>query len=292
VEEVASSEALDLGSVAALVEAAGAGSAVVEVGGVEVLAAVALEEVAQVAVGNRRSINPEAELTELVPRLREAAGKNLVSVIVYGSAAGKDFRRDYSDINVLVVANKLPLEGLKALVSVMHWWLDRGHPAFVIFTREEIERAADVFSIELYDMKQRHRVLEGEDLLANLPISMAMHRVQLEHELRTSLLRLRQAYIANPQEDAVLNLMLQSISSFGTLFRHVMIALGHEPPAHRRDVTVKLGELVGFDPKPFLEIFAMRESRSHALHVDDIFRQYLFDIEQVIHWVDRKLDGA
>jgi predicted nucleotidyltransferase len=259
----------------------------------EASAAAALEEEAQVAVGNvKKSINPEAELTELVPRLREAAGKNLVSIIVYGSAAGKDFRRDYSDINVLMVANKLPLEGLKALVSVMHWWRDRGHPPLVIFTREEIERAADVFSIELYDMKHRHRVLDGEDVFATLQIPMAMHRVQLEHELRTNLLRLRQGYIADPSEDAVLNLMLQSITSFGTLFRHVLIAVGQEPPAHRRDATVKLGELVGFDPKPFLEVFAMREGHSHALHVNDTFRQYLFTIEQVTNWVDRKLDAS
>ncbi len=140
-------------------------------------------------------------------------------------------------------------------------------------------------------MKQRHRVLEGEDVFATLQIPMGLHRVQLEHELRTSLLRLRQSYIADPQEESVLNLMVQSISSFGTLFRHAMIAIGQEPPAHRREITVKLGELVGFDPKPFLDIYDLREGKSHALHVDDTFRQYLFVIEQVTNWVDRKLEG-
>jgi predicted nucleotidyltransferase len=247
-------------------------------------------EVAQVAAGEKRSINPEAELTDLVPRLREAAGRNLVSVIVYGSAAGKDFRRAYSDLNVLVLANKLPLEGLKALVPVMNWWIERGHPPLVIFTREELDRAADVFAIEFYDMKQRHRVLDGEDVFATLQIPMRLHRVQLERELRTNLLRLRQSYISNPQEPAVLHLMVQSITTFGTLFRHVLVALGHEPPVHRRDATVRLGEIVGFDPKPFNEVFDIREGRSHALHVDDTFRQYLFAIEQVTNWVDRKLD--
>lgn len=242
------------------------------------------------AAGEKRSINPEAELTELVPRLRESAGKNLVSVIVYGSAASKDFRRAYSDINVLVVTNRLPLEGLRTLAPVMRWWIERGHPPLVLFTREEIERSADVFCIELYDMKQRHRVLEGEDVFATLEIPMKLHRVELERELRTNLLRLRQSYIADPQEDPVLHLMLQSISTFGTLFRHVLIAVGQEPPAHKRDITAKLGEVVGFDPKPFLEIFDMREGRSHALHVEETFRQYLFVIEQVTNWVDRKLE--
>jgi predicted nucleotidyltransferase len=247
-------------------------------------------EVAQVAAGEKQSINPEAELTELVPRLREAAGRNLVSVIVYGSAAGKDFRRAYSDVNVLVLANKLPLEGLKALVPVMTWWRERGHPPLVIFTREEIERAADVFAIEFYDMKQRHRVLDGEDIFAHLEIPMRLHRVQLERELRTNLLRLRQSYIADPQERTVLDLMVKSITTFGTLFRHVLVALGNEPPVHRRDATVKLSEIIGYDAKPFLDIFDIREGRSHALHVDDTFRQYLFAIEQVTTWVDRKLD--
>lgn len=250
------------------------------------------EEVAQVAVGKGTSINPEAELTELVPRLRDAAGKNLISVIVYGSAASKDFRREYSDINILVVANKLPLEAMKALSPVMRWWRERGHPPFVIFTREEMERSADVFSIELYDMKYRHRVLEGEDVFASMEIPMSLHRVQLEHELRTNLLRLRQGYLADPREHAVLELMLQSISSFGTLFRHVLIAIGEISPPHRREVTVKLGEFAGFDPKPFLDVYDIREGRSHALHVDETFRRYMFIVEQVANWVDRKLETA
>jgi predicted nucleotidyltransferase len=266
----------------------GAASAVEAVS--EVSAVAALEEVAQVAAGEKQSINPEAELSELVPRLREAAGRNLVSVIVYGSAAGKDFRREYSDLNVLVVANKFPLEALKALSPVMTWWRERGHPPVVLFTRDEIDRSADVFAIELYDMKERHRVLEGEDVFAKLEIPMSLHRVQLEHELRTNLLRLRQAYIADTGEQSVMHLMLQSISTFGTLFRHVLIALGQQPPAHRREATVKLGEVVGFDPKPFVEIYDMREGRSHAMHVDDTFRIYLFAIEQVTNWVDKKLE--
>jgi hypothetical protein len=135
-------------------------------------------------------------------------------------------------------------------------------------------------------------VLEGDDVFQSLEIPMSLHRVQLEHELRTNLLRLRQTYVANPHDDAVLELMLQSISSFGTLFRHVLIAVGEIPPPHRREVTVKLGEVVGFDPKPFLDVYDIREGRSHALVVNETFRRYLFIVEQVANWVDRKLDAT
>jgi len=42
----------------------------------------------------------EGKLTELVSRLKEAAGKNLESVVLYGSAARSDFHPGISDLNV------------------------------------------------------------------------------------------------------------------------------------------------------------------------------------------------
>ena len=59
-------------------------------------------------------------------------------------------------------------------------------------TRDELERSADVFTIELLDMQQHHRVLFGEDVLKGLQIPMDLHRVQVEYELREKLILLRQ----------------------------------------------------------------------------------------------------
>ena len=50
---------------------------------------------------------PEGKLQELVTRLQQACGENLVSVVLYGSAAREDFHEEFSDVNVLVVLQHL-----------------------------------------------------------------------------------------------------------------------------------------------------------------------------------------
>ena len=53
---------------------------------------------------------PENKLQELVTRLQQACGDNLVSVVLYGSAAREDFHEEFSDVNVLVVLQQLAAE--------------------------------------------------------------------------------------------------------------------------------------------------------------------------------------
>ena len=42
---------------------------------------------------------PESQLQELVTRLQQACGENLVSIVLYGSAARDDFHEQFSDVN-------------------------------------------------------------------------------------------------------------------------------------------------------------------------------------------------
>ena len=72
----------------------------------------------------------------------------------------------------------------------------------MLFTIEELRCSADVFAIELYDIKQRHKVLFGADHFTNLEVPMDLHRVAVERELRTNLIRLRQKYMAIADHDA------------------------------------------------------------------------------------------
>ena len=70
---------------------------------------------------------PENKLQELVTRLQQACGENLMSVVLYGSAAREDFHEEFSDVNVLVV-----LQHLKANFVCG----DLGGPALVESRRE------------------------------------------------------------------------------------------------------------------------------------------------------------
>src|SRR6202044_3598953 len=100
-------------------------------------------------------------------------------------------------------------------------------PPPLCMTRQELERSTDVFTIELLDMAQHHRVLFGEDVLQGLQIDTHLHRVQVEYELREKLILLRQhILLAAESRSKLYDVLLHSAPSFATLLRHALIVLG------------------------------------------------------------------
>src|SRR5258707_13970998 len=148
----------------------------------------------------------------------------------------------------------------------------------LIFPKDELLTGADIYPIELLDMKRRHRILHGEDLLQNLDIPLNLHRIQVEHDLRTNLLRLRQRYLTiRGKSGKVLDLMLESVTSFLTLFRHAVIVMVGTPPASRREAVQQLGSKLGFDPAVFLLLMDARAGKADAksMDVESAFSKYL-----------------
>src|SRR5438552_5574529 len=134
----------------------------------------------------------EKLVSEFVEKMRTATGGNLTSVILYGSAAEGEFHPEYSDLNLLCVLQDTSFASLSKIAGAVEWWRKKKHHPPLILSPQELKDTADVFSIEFMDMKQRHRVLYGEDLLSNLDVPMHLHRSQIEYELREKLFLLRQ----------------------------------------------------------------------------------------------------
>jgi hypothetical protein len=178
------------------------------------------------------------------------------------------------------------------LHDASEWWVKKGHPAPLFFTLYELQHSADVFAIELLDIKAAHRILHGEDVISTLHVPMDLHRRQVERELWNNTLRLRQHYVRYPADARkTLELMTSSISSFAALFRHALIALGEVPPSSKRDTMDRLGALLGFDPAPFHTIFAVREGHKSERDIDvqATFDAYLDRISKVVAEIDRQL---
>src|ERR1041384_8092703 len=125
--------------------------------------------------------------------------------------------------------------------GVVKWWcVEQKEPAPLFFTHEELQQAADVFAIEILDMKQGRRVLYGEDLVAAIEVPMNLHRVQIEHDLRTVLLKLRQHYLRAPGNVSELGPVLRkSFSGVLTLLRHTVIAFGEQSPTHAHEIIAR-----------------------------------------------------
>jgi predicted nucleotidyltransferase len=234
----------------------------------------------------------DEQLTQLVSKLKAAAGSNLVSVILYGSAATDEFHPEHSDLNVLCIVRDLGRKELSKLGAASVWWTKRGHPAPLFFTQEELHHSADIFAIELLDIKAARRILYGEDVIGPLEVPTDRHRMQVEREFRNNTLRLRQHFVMVAGDSGkTLELMLSSISTFAALFRHAMLALGEEPPTTKRATLERAGSALGFDPAPFHTLLDIREGRKRRseLDVQATFDKYLHAVVKATEEVDRRL---
>src|SRR5882724_4386812 len=215
--------------------------------------------------GKHRTKKMEAKLKELVDRLHAAAKDNLQAVALYGSAATGEFHEGHSDLNVLCLVARAGSTELEALHGVAEWWIKKGNHPPLLFTREELNRSADVFAIEFLDMKSRHRILFGDDFLTTLEVPLQLHRSQVERELRTNWLRLRQAIVAAPpDEKSHLDLMTQSLSTFCALLRHALFALGQPMPTTKREAVAAAATLTAADPIAFQALLDLREGKRKA----------------------------
>jgi hypothetical protein len=227
---------------------------------------------------------------QLVEKLQKAYGDSLVSVVLYGSAAGGDRQEKFSDYNVLCVLNRItPLE-LSHSEAIFRWWRELGSPSPLLLTEQEVETSTDCFAIEFSDMQRQHQVLAGKDVVSTLVVDRTFYRAQVEHDLRAKLLRLRQKASGMLSDAGLLRrLLLDSLSTFCVLFRHALILHGADGPAAKRDVIARASERFGFDPLPFDKLLAIREQQMKAREVEPValLGAYLEAINVVIQAVDR-----
>jgi hypothetical protein len=240
---------------------------------------------------DKSMLSTDSKLNELVNRLKEASSAILQSVILYGSAARGSYHPDHSDLNVLCVLGSLAIEELSRVAPVVRWWVvEQKEPAPLFFTAEELQQSADVFSIELRDMQDSRRVLFGSDPIANLKLPSNLHRIQVEHELRTVLLKLRNAYFRAPVDARELTPILRkSFSSVLTLLRHVIIAFGEEPAAEPHDIINRAAALTHSDPSAFETILRLREHTDAHVEIAQAYGAYLAAVESVIRALDHHL---
>lgn len=231
------------------------------------------------------------EFAGLIDDLRATHGKNLASVILYGSAATAEFVKSHSDYNLLIALHEITPQELRKAQAPMREWNRLGHPIPVYFTVNELETAADVFPIEFHQMERARKILYGTDVLATIAISDENLRHQTEYELRSKLILLRRHYIpVSTSVSGLTNLMAESLTSFATLFRAVLLLRGVEPPIGKHKIVATTAQHLQLDGAVFEKIFNIREN-NYAPTLDEVsanrlFADYMAQIEKVINAVD------
>ena len=231
----------------------------------------------------------QQKLSELVDRLKTALGGQLVSVILYGSAAVGDWHKKSSDLNVLCVLNRLSPAELAKSEPVVRWWRAQGNPSPLLLTAEEVVSSTDCFPMEFHDMREHRQVLFGADLIAHLRIENSFYRAQVEHELRSKQIRLRQkAAELLPNPERLLKLLTDSISTFCVLGRHALILGSREPHWKKTEIITALEVALGRPLSTFSRLLALRQSGALATgeSAASLLESYLAETDALVRFVD------
>jgi predicted nucleotidyltransferase len=139
-------------------------------------------------------------LAELLADARAAFDSDLLSVVLFGSAAEGRWRPS-SDVNLLFLLARFDPPRIDAFRSSLR----AAHAALRIeamfLLKEELPVAVELFALKFSDMATRHRVLFGPDPLTGITIDETDLRRRLREVLLNLALRLRSRYALVSQRE-------------------------------------------------------------------------------------------
>lgn len=236
------------------------------------------------------SQNLDQTLNQFTESIKQTYGETLLAIILYGSVASNEFVEGRSNINCLVLLKEVTPDQLKKCSPQLSNWHKQGIRTPLFVDTAYVQSAIDVFPIEFLDMKQRYRVLHGQDFLKDLELKLDHLRFQCEQELKGKMLRLRQLYLETSQtEDRLVALLVKSTSSFLVLFRALLSLQGTTAiPDSTDEILVGLTRL-GLGMEAFREVreIQQRQTAPNPSEIDALFRRYLLEIEAVVRFVDK-----
>ena len=222
--------------------------------------------------------------------LAGAYGDALRAVVLYGSAARGEYRDGVSDLNLLVLLTDTGAATLRRGSALSRAWAAENNPPPLVLGEGEFRDSADVFPIELADIRDAHVLLYGIDPFTGLEIRAADLRAQLERELKAASIRLRTRYLTESGEAIRFEpVLLKSLSTFLVMFRTVLRLSGVEVAREPEAVIGATAQRVGFDPAPLLEILRARAGRAKLDVRPDspVVTGYLDAVARVVEYVDR-----
>lgn len=232
---------------------------------------------------------PQDIFVELTGDYQRVFGSDLVSLIIYGSAAGGFYVKGKSDINLLVVLSPEAVNRLEDALEIVEYWRKRRVAVPWVMTKAFIANSLDCYPIEFLNMQNSHVLIHGEDVLEGLKFKPEDVRLQIEKELKGKLVLLRQGYLETEGRARQLRQLIgRSIMAFITVFNALIYLKQASIPQRRRDTIKEAARLITFDADVFLACVDIREGvdKFSGEEIADIFKKYLRAVENMCNIVD------
>ncbi len=232
---------------------------------------------------------------DLTAEVQRALGDRLVTFLLYGSAARGEELPGRSDVNTLLICDRVDDRLFDALEPAVARWARQGQPGPLIFTGAEWRESADAFPIEYDDIRHTHRLLAGRDPWLGAGVGDVATvrrddlRRQLEHELRGKVVHLRQAYAAFRGDGArTADIVSATAGGFLTMLRAALRLAGRDVPAGWAEVVRAGGTAAGFGAEPVVQLLTrLRGGAGRLAPRDPAAAAYLDAITRTAEFVNR-----
>ncbi len=231
--------------------------------------------------------NLKNKIQDFIEKLKDLYHEDVVSVILYGSAASGEFVDKRSNLNLLVVLKNTDLLTLKIAAGLIRKF-SKFHPIFL--TEQYITTSNDIFPIEFLDMKENYSVLFGKDVLSGISIDTRNLRFQCEQELKIKLLGLRNAYLALHKNKAALReILFKALTSVLHISRNLLRLEGRAPAYKKEQIIKELAQEFQINAQVWERALAAK-NKSIALRnqdVEPLFLDFYKEVDKITAIVDR-----
>lgn len=220
-------------------------------------------------------------LTDFLDAARAAFGENVRSIVLFGSAAEGKLRAT-SDVNLLLVLRAIErsqLDAIREPLRVARAAI-RLEPMFVL--ESELDEAAVAFANKFEDIRRRHVVLHGDDVIAGLTISPEALRRRVRQVLLNQTLRLRDQYAERSlRDEQAANAVAEAAGPLRAAAATILELEGR-PAA---DPKTALATLAG-ETNEFQSVLPhMSEARERGLLAPGTAAGVLFDVARLARWL-------
>lgn len=233
--------------------------------------------------------DPKEIFQDFTDDCKSLFGDDLVSIILYGSATGKNYRPGKSDINFMIVLSEEGIEHLDRAFKHVDKWRKRKVAVPLFLTETYIRTSTDVFPIEYLNFQKNHVLVYGKDLLEELSFDHNWLRLQCEREIKGKLLLLREAYLETSDKARGLKELIgQSIQAFVAVFEALLFLKGKEASGDRRHTMRLACEAFDMDAGLFESLLDIREEKAKPSDEEmrHLFRKYLKEVRKLSKAVD------
>jgi predicted nucleotidyltransferase len=194
---------------------------------------------------------------KIAEMLNKELASDLTSVHIYGSVARGEYHPRRSNLNLLLILQQLGREILRQ-ISLLQAKL-APLTLLLCLTEEYLKTSLDTFPLELLDLKLHHKTLSGSDILSEMEISPHYLRIQLERELKSKLILLRQnLFLRGCQEKELCALMVSHLPALDAILQGLLFLCCQEDTGTRLELYDLSSRKLNFSRTLFPDILSLK----------------------------------